>query len=47
VQLLRDGDEIAQLAEVNISHGVLPSLIPPRYDRHASKSWTADSQHRG
>jgi hypothetical protein len=40
VQLLRDGDEIAQLAEVDVSHGLLPFLIPPRHDRRANRSWT-------
>jgi hypothetical protein len=27
VKLIRDGDEIAQLAEVDVSHGLLSSLI--------------------
>ena len=41
VQLLRDRDEIAQLTQVDVSHGFLPSVIPPRYDRHPNRSWTA------
>src|ERR1700722_11258788 len=49
VQLLRDSDEIAELAEVDVSHGLLPSLIPPRYDRRANRSWTGGTPapHRG
>ena len=40
VQMLSDGDEIAQLAEVDVSHGLLPSLMPPEYYRRANRSWT-------
>jgi hypothetical protein len=47
--MLGDGDEIAQLAEVNVIHGVLPSLIPRGYYRRASRSWTGGTPaaHRG
>ena len=40
VQPFGDRDEVAQLAEVDVGYGLLPFLIPPRYDRRASRSWT-------
>jgi hypothetical protein len=46
VQVFGDRDEVAQLAEVDVSHDYLPFLIPPRYDRRANRSWTGARRYR-